>query len=133
MPGLEIEFEITGDATGGAFAILEFTLGPRRLVPPHTHVEEDELSYVIEGEVGFRVGDAVTIAAPGTYVQKPRGIAHTFWNATDQPARVMELLLPGSAAEGFRGIAVPGRIPNIHSDEWVQELVDRYGVRLIGS
>jgi len=132
MPGLEIEFEIPGDATGGAFAILEFTLGPLRLVPPHTHVEEDELSYVLEGEVGFRVGDTVTIARPGTDVQKPRGIQHTFWNGTDHPVRVMEVLLPGSAAEGFRGVSVPGRIPNVHSDEWIQELVDQYGVTLIG-
>ena len=91
MPGLEIEFEIPGDATGGVFAVLEFTLGPRRLVPPHTHVEEDELSYVLDGEVGFRVGDEVTIARPGTYVNKPRGVPHTFWNATDRPVRVLEL------------------------------------------
>ncbi len=133
MPGLEIEFEIPGDATGGVFAVLEFTLGPRRLVPPHTHVEEDELSYVLDGEVGFRVGDEVTIARPGTYVNKPRGVPHTFWNATDRPVRVLELLLPGSAAEGFRGVAVPGRIPNVHSDEWVADLVARYGVQLIGS
>ena len=133
MPGLDIEFEIPGDATGGSFTILEFTLAPHRLVPPHTHVAEDELSYVLDGEVGFRVGDAVTIAGPGTYVQKPRGIPHTFWNATDRPARVIELLLPGSAADGFRGVKVPGRIPNIHSDEWVPELVERYGLTLIGS
>ena len=132
MPGLDIEFEIPPDATNGAYAILEFTIAPRRLVPPHTHLAEDELSYVLEGEVGFRVGDDVTIATPGTYVQKPRGIPHTVWNGTDRPARVMELLLPGSAAEGFRGVTVPGRTPNIHSDEWVPELAARYGVRLIG-
>jgi len=131
MSGLDIEFDIPPEATGGVFAILEFTIHPRRLVPPHTHLAEDELSYVIDGEVGFRVGDEVTIASPGTYVQKPRGIPHTFWNPTDRPARVMELLLPGSAAEGFRGVAVPGRIPNVHSDEWVPELVARYGLRLI--
>jgi quercetin dioxygenase-like cupin family protein len=132
MPGLEVEFEIPGDATGGVFAVLEFTLAPHRLVPPHTHVDEDELSYVLEGEVGFRVGDMITVASPGTYVQKPRGIPHTFWNPTDRTARVMELLLPGSAAEGFRGVEVPGRKPNLHSDEWVAELAERYGLTVIG-
>ena len=91
----------------------------------HAHVDEDELSYVLEGEVGFRVGDMITVASPGTYVQKPRRIPHTFWNPTDRTARVMELLLPGSAAEGFRGVDVPGRKPNLHSDEWVRREVDR--------
>ena len=37
------------------------------------------------------------------------------------------------AAEGFRGVQVPGRTPNIHSDEWVPELMARYGLRLIGA
>jgi quercetin dioxygenase-like cupin family protein len=102
-------------------------------VPPHTHVAEDELSYVLEGEVGFRVGDEITSAPAGTYVRKPRGIQHTFWNPTDRPARIIEVLVPGSAADAFRpGAAIPGRVPNIHSDEWVAELVARYGLRLIG-
>jgi quercetin dioxygenase-like cupin family protein len=133
MPGLDIEFEIPGEVTGGQFAIVEFTLAPRRLIPPHTHVAEDELSYVLEGEVGFRVGDEVTIARVGTYVQKPRGTPHTFWNPTDKPARVMELLLPGSAADTFRpGVEIRGRVPNIHSDEWVPDLVARYRLTLVG-
>ena len=134
MPGLDIEFEIPGEATGGVFGILEFTIAPGRLVPPHTHVAEDELSYILEGEVGFRVGDEVFTATRGTYVQKPRGIPHTFWNATERPARIMELLLPGSAADTFRpGTRIPGRIPNIHSDEWVADLVTRFGLTLIGA
>ena len=134
MPGFEVEFEIPGEATGGAFGILEFTLAPHRLVPPHTHVAEDEYSYVLTGDVGFRVGDDVFTAGPGTYVQKPRGMPHTFWNATERPARVMEILLPGSAADTFRpGARIPGRIPNIHSDDWVPELVARYGLTLIGT
>jgi hypothetical protein len=67
-------------------------------------------------------------------VQKPRGIPHTFWNASDHPVRIMELLLPGSAADSFRpGATIPGRIPNIHSDEWVPDLVARYGLTIIGS
>lgn len=133
MPGLDIEIEVAGSATGGAFGIIEFTIAPRRLVPPHTHVAEDELSYVLEGEVGFRVGDDITKATAGTYVQKPRGIQHTFWNATDRPARIIEFLVPGSAADAFRrGAAIPGRMANIHSDEWVPELVARYGLTLIG-
>ncbi|MDP9320716.1 MAG: cupin domain-containing protein [Chloroflexota bacterium] len=133
MPGFDVEFEIPGEATDGVFAIVEFTLAPHRLIPPHTHVADDELSYVLEGDVGYRVGGETFTATPGTYVQKPRGIPHTFWNPTDRPVRIMELLLPGSAADSFRGLASPGRIPNIHSDEWVPDLVARYGLTLIGT
>jgi quercetin dioxygenase-like cupin family protein len=83
-PGFDIEIVVPGAATGGGFGIIEFTIAPRRLVPPHIHVAEDELSYVLGGEVGFRVGDDVVTATAGSYVRKPRGIQHTFWNATDR-------------------------------------------------
>jgi hypothetical protein len=43
-PGFDIEIVVPGAATGGGFGIIEFTIAPRRLVPPHIHVAEDELS-----------------------------------------------------------------------------------------
>ena len=45
------------------------------------------LSYVLSGEIGVRIGDRDYVAGPGSYVFKPRGIPHTFWNAGPPPAR----------------------------------------------
>ena len=54
---------------------------------------------MLEGEVGFEVGDEVFTAAAGQLVAKPRGIWHAFWNAGDVPARVLEVISPaGSSA-----------------------------------
>ena len=45
----------------------------------------------------------------GDLVFKPRGEWHTFWNATDEPARVLEMISPGGLEEGFRIIdSAPG-------------------------
>jgi len=84
--GLGVDFKIWGHQTGGRFSIVEHPIEARRLVPPHTHTMEDELSYVLEGRVGVRIGDEVAEAGPGTYIYKPCGVPHTFWNPTDQPA-----------------------------------------------
>src|SRR4051812_12951655 len=66
------------------FALLEHPIAPRSLAAPlHTHAREDEYSFVLEGEVGFQLGDEVLYAAAGDLVLKPRGVPHAFWNRTD--------------------------------------------------
>src|SRR6476620_11749506 len=82
MGGLGVVYKVSGEETGGTFAIVEHPLAPHALAgPPHTHSNEDEISLVLEGEVGVQIGDETLLATPGAYVIKPRGIPHTFWNA----------------------------------------------------
>ena len=50
LGGLGVIFKVWGEETGGAFSIVEHPMEPGRLVPPHTHLNEHELSYVLEGE-----------------------------------------------------------------------------------
>ncbi len=52
---------------------------------PHLHKELDELMYVIEGTASVLVGDTVYQVEAGGWHLRPRGIVHTFWNATDKP------------------------------------------------
>src|SRR3954453_10046433 len=52
-------------------------------------------TYVLAGEITAEIGGEVIVAAAGSYVLKPYGVMHAFWNATNEPARVMELHLPG--------------------------------------
>ena len=59
------------------------TLDPHRLVPPHVHADEDD-TYVAAGTIGVRVADEEVEAAQGCDLVKPRGVAHAFWNPTDQ-------------------------------------------------
>ena len=103
---LGVRFMIDGDRTGGAFALVEHPLPPRALGSPiHTHANEDEYSYVLEGRVGLQLGDEVLIAGPGDLVFKPRGIKHAFWNAGDEPARLLEIISPAGFENYFRELA----------------------------
>ena len=75
LQGLGVRFLVDGEQTGGRFALVEHPLQPRALgAPLHTHESEDEISYVVEGEVGVQVGERVQVAGPGAVVFKPRGI-----------------------------------------------------------
>ena len=106
LGGLGIIHKLSGEDTGGSFAIVEHPLQPGALAaPPHTHLNEDEFSLVLEGEVGVQIGERVYRATPGTYILKPRGIPHTFWNSGTQPARIMEIISPAGFEKYFEEIA----------------------------
>jgi quercetin dioxygenase-like cupin family protein len=97
-----VRFLVDGDQTGGRVSVVEHPIRPRALASPlHTHRDEDEYSYVIEGQVGVQLGDEVLIAGPGTMVAKPRGVPHAFWNAGDAPARLLEIISPAGFEHYF--------------------------------
>ena len=103
---LGVRFMIDGEMTGGRFSLVEHPLPARALgAPVHTHTNEDEYSYVLEGRFGVQLGDQVFEAGPGDLVFKPRGVAHTFWNAGDEPARMLELISPAGFEHYFRELA----------------------------
>jgi quercetin dioxygenase-like cupin family protein len=103
---LGVRFLIESATTGGAFSLVEHPLPPRALgAPIHTHELEDEYSYILEGKIGVLIGEEVVVAEPGELVFKPRGIPHTFWNAGDEPARLLETISPAGFEQYFRDLA----------------------------
>jgi mannose-6-phosphate isomerase-like protein (cupin superfamily) len=96
LMALGVRFMIRGARTDGRFSLVEHPLAPRALgAPTHTHVNEDEYSYILDGQIGVLIGDEELIAGPGTLVFKPRAVPHAFWNAGDTPARLLEIISPG--------------------------------------
>jgi quercetin dioxygenase-like cupin family protein len=114
-------------ATGGLLSICEMPVAPGFMVPPHRHRDEDEFSYVLAGRIGARIGDDELTAEPGSWIVKPRGIWHTFWNAGPAPARIIELVLPGRFEAFFRRSSAMARSGEL-TDEAMEALGREYGV-----
>jgi mannose-6-phosphate isomerase-like protein (cupin superfamily) len=57
---------------------------------------------VLTGTFGALLGDAVVTAQPGTWVLKPRGQWHTFWNAGDTPCEIIEVISPAGFENYWR-------------------------------
>ena len=51
--------------------------------------------------MGALLGDDVLEAGPGDLVHKPRGEWHTFWNAGDEPCRILEIIAPAGFERFF--------------------------------
>ncbi|MDP9484119.1 MAG: cupin domain-containing protein [Chloroflexota bacterium] len=128
VPGFTATTRLTADQTG-SISIVEHVFSPGSLVPPHRHTREDEISYVVNGAIGFRSdGREVSIAAGG-YIVKPRGELHSMWNAGSVPARMIEIISPAGFEQYFvalaEAVAVAGRRPD---PAVLGPIAERYGL-----
>jgi quercetin dioxygenase-like cupin family protein len=128
----------SGHQTGDVYALSEIRVSPDNGPPPHIHSREDECFFVLEGEVDFQVGDKKITAKPGTFVQGPRGVAHSFKNNTKQPARILGFVTPAGFENFFKEFAQPvasfdsPAIPV--SEEQVKKLLaaaPKYGLQIL--
>lgn len=103
LGGCRDRFLVDSQQWGGNLAVVEHLLAPRAIAAPmHRHTKEDEFSFILEGRVWYVASGEEHIAEVGDLVFKPRGEWHTFFNAADRPARVLELISPGGLEEAFR-------------------------------
>jgi len=93
---------VDGTESGGGFALVEHPMESRALAAPmHRHSREDEYSFVLEGRVGADLGGEIVYGEVGDLLFKPRGQWHTFWNAGDAPARILEIISPAGFEKFF--------------------------------
>src|SRR5215210_989763 len=131
--GLGVRFMISGAETGETFALVEHPIEPRALAAPmHTHQNEDEYTYVLEGEIGVQIGEEVRVARPGDLVFKPRGVPHAFWNAADAPARALEIISPAGFERYFAELAplFPPANEGPLDEEAVGAVREKYGLEM---
>lgn len=102
LGGCDARFLVYGEESGGGFSMVEHPVPPRSLCAPlHRHHGVDEYSFVLEGRMGARLGDEVIYAETGELAFKPRDQWHTFWNAGDEPCRILEVISPGGFEHFF--------------------------------
>ena len=126
LGSIGVRFMIDGQEAGERFSLVEHPMSPRALAAPlHRHNREDEYSFVVEGRMGALLGDDVVYAEPGDLVFKPRGQWHTFWNAGDEPARILEIISPAGFERFFAELVDLGGVANT-SPETLSELCGRH-------
>ena len=102
LGSIGVRFMLDGHEAGERFSLVEHPMSARALAAPlHRHTNEDEYSFVLEGRMGALLGDEHVEAGPGDFVHKPRGQWHTFWNAGDEPCRILEIISPAGFERFF--------------------------------
>jgi mannose-6-phosphate isomerase-like protein (cupin superfamily) len=100
-------------------------------VPNHVHAADDELFYVLDGELTISGPQGQRKACAGDSVELPRGFPHGLHNAAQFPARALVVLLPGvQALEMLRHFHRAGRSGPLTMQE-IGSIAAQYGVRFI--
>ncbi len=130
LGSIGVRFMLDGERSDGGFSLVEHPMSARALAAPlHRHAREDEYSYVLEGRMGALLGDDVLEAGPGDLVVKPRGQWHTFWNASDEPCRILEVIAPAGFEGFFAELVELGGVAQA-APEVLGELCERYALEM---
>jgi mannose-6-phosphate isomerase-like protein (cupin superfamily) len=145
LGSIGVRFVIDGADAGDRFSLVEHPMSARALAAPlHRHHNEDEYSFVVEGRMGALLGDEHVEAGPGDLVHKPRGQWHTFWNAGDEPCRILEVISPAGFERFFAELVDLGGVAQAGAErlgelcqrfalemdpDSVPDLIQRFGVR----
>lgn len=148
LGSIGVRFMIGGAEAGERLSLVEHPMSARALAAPlHRHAREDEYSYVLEGRMGALLGEEVLVAGPGDLVFKPRNQWHTFWNAGEVPARILEIISPAGFERFFEELVDVGGVgqaePQVMADlcaryelemdpESVPGLLERFDLRFPG-
>jgi mannose-6-phosphate isomerase-like protein (cupin superfamily) len=130
LGSIGVRFLIDGPEADERFSLVEHPMSPRALAAPlHLHTREDEYSFVLEGRMGALLGDDVVEAGPGDLVFKPRNQWHTFWNAGDEPCRILEIISPAGFERFFRELSDMGGVAQADPEVFA-DLRTRYGLEM---
>jgi mannose-6-phosphate isomerase-like protein (cupin superfamily) len=134
----------TGDAitikaatrqTKGSLTVLELVISPKKGPALHTHLREDELWYVIDGDFRFKAGDAMLRVSTGGMAFGPRGTPHAFQNIGETPGRLLVITTPSGLERFFEEFAAlpPGSagaeaLTAVGNANWVEFIGPPIGV-----
>lgn len=128
LGSIGVRFMIDGGEAGERFSLVEHPMSAHALAAPlHRHQREDEYSYVVRGRMGALLGEEVVFAQPGDLVFKPRNQWHTFWNAGDEPAFILEIISPAGFEHFFHELSDQGGVAGLEPSA-LRELCGRYAL-----
>jgi quercetin dioxygenase-like cupin family protein len=128
---LEIRYLMDGTLTGAGSGMFELTVPAGARVPPaHSHRDNEEIVYVLEGTLRYSVDGETRDLTVGEQMYTPRGSVHAFSNPHDKTARALIILTPDIGAQYFRDVAEVANTPGGPNPAKMVEVMTRYGLVL---
>jgi quercetin dioxygenase-like cupin family protein len=124
-PGRSAALKLVSGETAGSIMLFEETAPSGAETNFHLHRDSDEVAWVLNGEITFKIGDEVTVGGPGTCAFIPRNVPHAWKNTSAATGRILFLYTPADAGgffeERFR-----------RPEGSINEMRRRHGLEIVG-
>jgi mannose-6-phosphate isomerase-like protein (cupin superfamily) len=97
----------TGEQTQGRYSVIEQWMPHGVGPPPHVHAFEDEVFWVMEGEMTAEVGGKTLVLGPGAMGHIPRNTVHAFKVTSKEVCHVLNYYTPAGFEQALVGCARP--------------------------
>lgn len=124
---LEIVVKENGSGTRMNLAVAEFR-GSAFRIPPHVHTEHDETIYVLDGQMGVKLGERTFTATAGSSFTIPVGVPHAIWNESGVRVRFLNIIVAARYLDYFREMAAAATT-SLPPPEVIAKVMGRYGLR----
>jgi mannose-6-phosphate isomerase-like protein (cupin superfamily) len=105
--GSRFTLKATSEDTAGAFGLIETVQPAGFIAPPHVHHAEEEVFYILAGEITVFCGDSIQSARPGSLVWLPRDVPHWFRVEGEKPVHLLQWNFPGGLERFFLELGEP--------------------------
>jgi quercetin dioxygenase-like cupin family protein len=102
---LEIRYLVDGAKQGGLGVFEMDVPAGSRVPPPHSHSDNEECVYVLEGVLRYTVDGETRDLKPGDWMSTPRGSVHEFSNPATATARTLVIMTPDIGEQYFHDVA----------------------------
>jgi len=127
---LRIRYLIDGSQSA-SLGTFELTVPPGSNVPPpHSHTNNEEIVYVLEGRLRYSVGSDTRDLGPGQTMRTPKGSVHGFSNPFDGVARALITLAPDIGPKYFEDVAAVINAGGPPDKAALVAVMSRYGLVL---
>lgn len=125
---LGIRYLLDGSKSA-SMGMFELTVPPASNVPPpHSHSNNEEIVYVLEGTLRYTVGPDTRDLTPGQAMHTPRGTVHGFSNPFAGVARALIILSPDIGAQYFKDVAAVVNAGGPPDKAALMAIMSRYGL-----
>ena len=130
--GEETLVKVSAEDSDGTLAFFHLVAPPMSGPPRHVHTREDELFYVLEGELVFELdGERHTVRA-GDTVYLRRGVVHTYQNFTTSDVRLLIATTPGMFCNLFVELSAATPLGSLPDPDLIDALSTKYGMTMLG-
>lgn len=125
---MEIRYLVDGAQTGGLGLFEMKVPAGAHVPPPHSHTDNEECVYVLEGVLRYTVDDDSRDLRPGEWMSTPRGSVHQFSNPGTDASRALVMMTPDVGAQFFVDVAALAGTGGPPDRTKLLDVMARYGL-----